>query len=77
MVAPKELFSAKVLQLWISMVCRSEATEPGDSTQLQAVGGLFAEEAIELLQQFYVTGNPRGACLLPTPLGRCHGAQLI
>ena len=25
-------------------------------------GGLFAEEAIGLLQRFYMAGNPRGGC---------------
>lgn len=25
-------------------------------------GGLFAEEAIKLLQDFYLAGNPKGQC---------------
>ena len=36
-----------------------QPSEPGKS--FRAVGGLRAGDAVALLQEFYVTGNPRGA----------------
>lgn len=41
----------------------------------RASGGLFAEEAIRLLQDFYIAGNPNGECLDPnwsSPLSAAH-----
>jgi hypothetical protein len=31
--------------------------------RFRARGGLFADEAVQLLQMFYKAGNPLGACL--------------
>lgn len=46
----------------------------GLSRSFGCTGGLYAAEAIQLLQRFYFQGNPRGDPLSPHPLasGRIH-----
>lgn len=43
------------------LCCREDAAGgAGHGAPFEAQGGLFADEAIQLLQQFYVAGNPTG-----------------
>ena len=56
--------------LWVSL--RRTGWHPGRGVGLSrsfgCTGGLYAAEAIQLLQRFYFQGNPRGDPLNPHPL---------
>jgi hypothetical protein len=51
---------------WL-VLCRADEAVHGKP--FEAHGGLFAEEAINLLQQFYVCGNPTGAAAVGRSVG--------
>ena len=47
------------------VVCRS--VRPSNPSAegyagLQCIGGILAEEAVQLLRDFYLSGNPKGGC---------------
>lgn len=50
----------------VTVVALQFRAEVGDAGSVDSqkgfpvVGGLYATEAVQLLQQFYITGNPRG-----------------
>lgn len=46
----------------LGLRCCSAPAQPPHGKAFTARGGLFAEEAVQLLQMFYFAGNPLGAC---------------